>query len=158
MASEANAWNLLAYAAAAAVLFATGFILFGVLSSEQPNTTLANLSKKKSEKISMEVADNNFSRMRGLMFRKKVIPILFIFDSENVYPIHSQFVPAPFDAIYISTDGTVVEAIRHIPPNQAIIRPEKRALYLLELPPEITDLLQIEAGDHLEWKNISGKM
>lgn len=158
MASKANARNLLAYAAAGVVLFATGFIIFGALSAEQPNTLLTNLSKKKSAKISMEVADSDFSRMRGLMFRKKVIPILFIFDSEGIYPIHSQFVPAPFDAIYLSFDGTVAEAIRKIPPNQTLIRPAKRALYLLELPPEITDRLEIEAGDHLEWKNITWKM
>ncbi len=150
--------KILGYAAAGVVLLATGFIIFGVLSAEQPNTLLSNLSKKKSAKISMEVADNDFSRMRGLMFRKKVIPILFIFDSEGIYPIHSQFVPAEFDAIYLSFDGTVVEAIRRIPPNQTIIRPAKRALYLLELPPEITDRLQIEAGDRLEWKNITWKM
>ena len=157
MASKPEYRTLLAYLAAVAILCTAGFIVLGALSAEQPNTLLSNLSKKKSAKIPMEVADNDFSRMRGLMFRKKVIPMLFIFDSENIYPIHSKFVPAKFDAIWLSPNGTAVDVIRRIPPNRAIIRPAQRALYLLELPPEITDRLQIEAGDNLEWKNITGK-
>lgn len=158
MASKPEYRTLLTYAAAWAVLLAAGALLFGVLSSDNSNTLLSNLSKKKSAKIPMEVADSNFSRMRGLMFREKVIPILFIFDSVGIYPIHSKFVPAEFDAIWLSPNGTAVDVIRRIPPNQTIIRPAKRALYLLELPPEITDRLKIEEGDRLEWKNLSGKM
>ncbi len=157
MANKLGARGLLPYAAVVAVLFATGFILVGVLFQEQPNTLLSNLSKKKSVKISMETADSNFTRMRGLMFREKVIPILFIFNSEGIYPIHSKFVPAEFDAIWLSPNGTAVDVIRRIPPNQTIIRPSASALYLLELPPEITDRLKIEEGDRLEWKNILDK-
>jgi uncharacterized membrane protein (UPF0127 family) len=158
MASKVDAKKLFMYAAAGAVLFATGFLLLGVLAQDQPNTLLSNISKKKSAKISMEIADTAFSRMRGLMFREKVVPILFIFDKEGIYPIHSKFVPAEFDAIWLSPNGTAVDVIRKIPPNKTLITPEAAALYLLELPPEITDRLKIGEGDRLEWKNITGKM
>lgn len=154
MANKVDAKKLFAYAAAGAVLFATGFLLLGVLSQDQPNTLLSNISKKKSAKISMEIADSDFTRMRGLMFREKVIPILFIFGKEGIYPIHSKFVPAEFDAIWLSPNGTAVDVIRRIPPNQTIIRPGASALYLLELPPEITDRLKIGEGDRLEWKKL----
>ncbi|HIH18745.1 TPA: hypothetical protein HA225_02090 [Candidatus Micrarchaeota archaeon] len=154
MGNDMDAKKLFLYAIAGALLFTTGVIILGILSQEKPNTLLSNLTKKKSARISMETADSAFSRMRGLMFREKVVPIFFIFDGVGMYPIHSKFVPAEFDAIWISPNGTAVDVIRRIPPNQTLIRPSSEALYLLELPPEITDRLKIEEGDRLGWKTI----
>ena len=112
---------------------------------------LSNLTKKKSISIPIEIADNSFSRMRGLMFREKTVPILFIFDSPGIFPIHSHFCPGEFDAVYVDGAGTVVEIFRRIPPGIDRITPKKSASYLLELPPEITDRLKIEEGDKLSW-------
>lgn len=122
--------------------------------SSQSDYAISNLSKKKSEKISLEIADNDFSRMRGLMFRDKIIPILFIFGYEGKFPIHSHFVKAEFDAIYVSQGGTVVEVFRRIAPEQDRISPQKVASFLLELPPELTDRLKIGVGDRVEWKKL----
>ena len=138
--------------ALAALLILMAIAIFAV--SSQPDCILSNLSKKKSEKISLEIADNDFSRMRGLMFREKIIPILFIFGYEGKFPIHSHFVKAEFDAIYVSQDGTVVEVFRRIPPEQDRISPQKDASFLLELPPELTDRLKIGVGDKVEWKKL----
>jgi len=140
------------------MIFVVLFLIFGaamLLSAfPSPNYSLSNISKKKSEKISLEIADNEFSRMRGLMFRKKIIPILFIFGYEGKFPIHSHFVKAEFDAIYVSQGGTVVEVFRRIPPEQDRISPQKDSSFLLELPPELTDRLKIEVGDKVEWKKL----
>lgn len=113
---------------------------------------LSNLTKKKSVLLQFEIADNDISRMRGLMFRKKTVPILFIFDSPGILPIHSHFCPGEFDAVYVSQEGKVVEMFRKIPPGLDRIMPKKAASYLLELPPEITDKLKIEVGDSVRWK------
>ena len=121
----------------------------------RPNYSISNLSRKKSAKISLEIADDDFSRMRGLMFREKIIPILFIFGREGRFPIHSHFVVAEFDAIYLAPDGTVKEVFRKIPPNTNLVSPKKNSSYLLELPVEMTDRLKIEIGDRLEWKEIT---
>lgn len=126
-----------------------------VLSSlpQQPNWEISNLSKKKSVRTYMEVADTALSKMRGLMFRDRIIAILFKFDSDGKWAIHSNFVKAPFDAVYLSGDGEVVEVFRKIPPNTALVSPKKDARYLLELPVETFDRLSIGVGDRLEWKN-----
>ncbi len=129
------------------------FVLLSTISPP-PDHLLSNLSKKKSEKIRMETADTAFERMRGLMFREKIIPILFVFDSDGIYPIHSNFVKAPFDAVYLSSDGEALEIFRRIPPNTSLVMPKKKARYLLELPMELTDRLKIEEGDRMEWKKI----
>lgn len=122
------------------------------LSPSRPPATLANASNGRSEQVNLEVADTPLSRMRGLMFRDKIVPILFKFDSSGKWAIHSNFVKAEFDAVYLSSDGTVVEMFRRIPPNTQLVSPKKDAKYLLELPVELTDSLGIKVGSKIEWK------
>ena len=116
--------------------------------------SLSNVSRKKTARIPLEIADTEFSRMRGLMFRKKTVPILFIFGFEGKFPIHSHFVAEEFDAVYVSQDGIVNEVFRKIPPNTNLVSPKKDSSYLLELPVRLTDRLLIRAGDRLEWKKM----
>ena len=57
-----------------------------------------------------------------------------------------------FDAVYLGKGGRVTEIIRRIPPNTALVRPQKSASMLLELPVKMTGELCIEEGDVLRWK------
>jgi uncharacterized membrane protein (UPF0127 family) len=116
-----------------------------------PGYELSNLTKKKSEVILLEIADNDFARMRGLMFRDRIVPILFVFGYEGKFPIHSHFVKDVFDAVYVSKEGRVVEVFRRIPPNTNIVSPKKDASFLVELPCDITDRLGIDEGDLVRW-------
>ena len=118
----------------------------------QPQYEISNISKKRSERASLEIASDEFSRMRGLMFREKIVPILFEFGYVGLFPIHSYFVKDAFDAVYIDSEGRVVEVYRKIPPNTALVSPKKSASYLLELPCGMTDRLGIEEGDRLRWR------
>lgn len=112
---------------------------------------VSNLSRKKSISASVEIADNEVSRMRGLMFREKIVPILFIFDSEGIFPIHSYFVKGEFDAIYLSSNRTITEIFAKIPPNTPLVTPKKKARYLIELPPSASKKLRIAVGDKMDW-------
>jgi uncharacterized membrane protein (UPF0127 family) len=112
---------------------------------------LSNATKKKFVSADIELALDEFSRMRGLMFREKLIPMLFIFDSEGIFPIHSYFVKGKFDAIYLSSSRVVTEIFRSIPPSTPLVTPKKKAKYLLELPPEMTRKLAIEEGNKMDW-------
>ncbi len=113
---------------------------------------ISNATKKKSILAELEIADTDFSRMRGLMFREKIVPMLFIFGFEGLFPIHSYFVKAEFDAVYLAADGKVAEIFRRIPPNTAQVSPKKKSSFLLELPVKTTEALCIEEGDVLRWK------
>ena len=141
-------------AALAALLVIMAIVIFAAMSSKAPNYSLSNLSKNKTANISLEIADNDFSRMRGLMFRDKVVPILFVFGYSGIFPIHSHFCPGEFDAVYLSQDGSVVEMFRKIPQGLDRITPARLGTFLLELPPQITDRLKISEGDNLEWKKL----
>lgn len=132
------------------------FFIFAALSPA-PNYAITNEGKGESVKAYMEIANTEFSRMRGLMFRDRIIPILFEFNSTGTYPIHSNFVKAEFDAVYLSEGGEVVEIFRKIPPSTQFISPQKPARYLLELPVETFDALSIEVGDKISWKKLGGK-
>ena len=71
-------------------------------------------------------------KMRGLMFRREIIPILFDFFRDGIHAIHSFFVSAPFYAIYISSSGEVVDKFRVVP-SEAHRQNSTPARYLLEL-------------------------
>jgi len=113
---------------------------------------IENVAKKKSVKAELEIADTDFSRMRGLMFREEIVPILFVFGFDGIFSIHSYFVKKEFDAIYIAGDGRVTEVYRRIPPNTALVRPKRKSSFLLELPVKLTDALGIAEGDLLRWR------
>jgi len=115
---------------------------------------IENATRKKTVRAALEIADTNFKRMRGLMFRDELVPMLFLFGYEGSFPIHSYFVKAEFDAVYIASGGRVSEVFRRIPPGTALVSPKEKSAYLLELPPEMTDRLCIEEGDVLRWRKL----
>jgi len=80
-----------------------------------------------------EIAKSFYSKMKGLMFRQRPKRILFIFDKEDIHPIHSIFVFFTFDAVYLNEDMKIVEIFKNIKPFTLIIRPTKKAKYLLEM-------------------------
>ena len=115
---------------------------------------ITNITKKKSIKADLEIADTAAKRVRGLMFRDEIIPILFIFGYDGIFSIHSYFVKKEFDAVYLSAEGAVREIYRRIPPNTALVSPKKKSSFLLELPVKMTDALCVKEGDVLRWKRL----
>lgn len=146
-----------AFAAGLVVLVVATILALAYSAKERPNYELSNLTKSRSEKISLEIANDSFSQMRGLMFRDRIVPMLFIFGSSGIFPIHSHFVKAEFDAVYVGKEGVVNEVYRKIPPDTPLVQPKKNSSYLLELPVDLTDRLAIEEGDAVGWKRLDGK-
>ncbi|MCC7552650.1 DUF192 domain-containing protein [Candidatus Micrarchaeota archaeon] len=90
-----------------------------------------------------EKATTTFSRARGLMFRKNPKRILFIFNKEGTYPIHSLFVFFKFDAVYLDKNMKIIEIFEGINPFTLIIKPQKKAKYLLEMEVESVKKLKL---------------
>ena len=101
---------------------------------EKNISKILNLSTSKSIEINLEICNTPSSRTRGLMFRKKCIPLLFTFDKEGIYPIHSFFVSFLFDAIYLDENFIITDIFRQIKPFTKYVANTKPAKYLLELP------------------------
>ena len=77
-------------------------------------------------------ATSLFEKVRGLMFRRKIVPIVFDFFKDGIYAIHSFFVAAPFCAIYISSSGEIVDKFQ-VMPSEAHRQNSTPARYLLEV-------------------------
>ncbi|MCP4647697.1 MAG: DUF192 domain-containing protein [bacterium] len=89
-------------------------------------------NKTNGKKLNCSKAVSPLEKIRGLMFRKEVIPILFDFFVDGIHAIHSFFVPAPFYAIYISSSDEVVDKFRVVP-SEAHRQNSEPARYLLEI-------------------------
>lgn len=94
--------------------------------------------------------------MRGMMFRKKVVPLLFVFPKEQYVHLHSWFCPGLMDLVLIDEDWVVVELLSDWHPRSKFSS-KKKCIFLLELPPgsiahsntEVGDVLHIKAVKHL---------
>ena len=89
-------------------------------------------NRENGKIVECKGATTSFQRFRGLMFRKSIIPMLFDFKKEGIFPIHSFFVFSRFVAIYISSEGEVLE-IHPVNPFQFYVSNITPARYLLEI-------------------------
>ena len=115
-----------------------------VLVNRTRNTVLA-------EKV--VVARTLFSKMRGLMFRRrKSVDYALVLELGRVgrrsASIHMMFVFFPIDALFLDKRKRVVDKTT-LRPFQLNYTPKVPAAYVVELPAGLTDNTKI--GDELAW-------
>src|SRR3989338_813904 len=84
----------------------------------------------KKIKVEVEVCDTPFKKFKGLMFKKKSFPLLFIFRKEKNLSIHSFFCK-PFKAIWLDKNmkSTKVIDVKKWKPNFS-----GNGKFILEIP------------------------
>jgi len=87
----------------------------------------------KTKEIDAEICDSILSQARGLMFRRKSKPLLFIFNSKKRRAIHSFFCK-PFVAVWFN-DSKIID-IKIIRKWKLSIKPAEKFDKLLEIPSE----------------------
>lgn len=97
--------------------------------------------------------DSFLSKLRGLTFRRALNPdegliLVEAKESRLATGIHMMFVFFPIAAIWINSQGTVVDA-RLARPFISVCVPRRPARYVLEGDPALLD--QIHVGDRLEF-------
>jgi uncharacterized membrane protein (UPF0127 family) len=85
----------------------------------------------KEINLDVKVCDNVFSQARGLTFKKKSLPLLFVFKKLNRMKIHSFFCK-PFIAIWFN--GEDVVDLKVVRKSRFSIRPKEKFDKLLEIP------------------------
>jgi uncharacterized membrane protein (UPF0127 family) len=77
-----------------------------------------------------------FQKALGLMFRFKFFneAYVFVFDYDKKIPIHMIFVFTSIDAIWINSDGEIVDLKKKILPFTPAVYHKGRAKILIELP------------------------
>ena len=93
-----------------------------------------------------DVADKAFTRMRGLLGRKRLARGhgLLI---EPTWSVHTWFMRFPIDVVFLDRDLTVLKIRKHMGPWRAAAR--FRARSVLELAAGECDRLHLEVGDRL---------
>lgn len=87
--------------------------------------------KGKNFDMDVEECENYFSRARGLIFRKKSKPLLFMFGKQTKQAIHSLFC-IPFIAVWFNGDN--VMDIKIVEPWKISVFPCGKFNRLLEIP------------------------
>ncbi len=94
--------------------------------------------KIRGKIIEAEVCDTPLARARGLMFRKKSKPLLFVFKESKRRSIHSFFCSS-FKAIWMLNKKVVNEKI--VKPFSLSIKPKEKFNRLLEIPLKNNNML-----------------
>ena len=81
--------------------------------------------------IGVEVCDTIFSKARGLMFRKKSLPLLLKFKKPTQQGIHSFFCK-PFYAFWLLNGKVIEEKI--VKPFSFSIKPRRKFTEIVEIP------------------------
>ncbi|HPS59065.1 MAG TPA: DUF192 domain-containing protein [Spirochaetota bacterium] len=111
--------------------------------------------------ISIEIADTQPEKEKGLMFRSS-LPydrgMLFVFDSERSLSFWMKNTYIPLDIAYISSKGIINEIYRMEPLDYSIVYPSKKpAKYALEVNAGWFKKNGIEPGMKLDFNGCLGK-
>jgi uncharacterized membrane protein (UPF0127 family) len=120
------------------------------LAAENPKKICFN----KDTCVSLEIADNDSSRERGLMFRKSLpesTGMLFIFPEEGVFSFWMKNTLIGLDMVWLDKDLKVVYIKPFAPPCESYdcpsYEPKVTAKYVLEVNAGFTGLNRIRVND-----------
>ena len=105
-----------------------------------------------------EVAADDESRMRGLMFRDELADdaaMLFVFDTEQTLAFWMKNTRIPLDILYFDGSGYLVSQQTAVPPCRVALCPqypsERPARFVVEVPAGTSKRLSIRPGASLCW-------
>ena len=117
---------------------------------------IKNKTNGKILATKMQRCDSFFSRLRGLMFKKRILDeaYLFVLKKESVLEasIHMLFVFFPIDVAWLDKNFKVVDFKQSIAPFSLYHAPKKPAKYVLELPERTIKKTKTKIGDLIKIK------
>ncbi len=108
-------------------------------------------------RFSIEIADDNFERSAGRMFRAAMDDdhgMLFVFEQSRRLSFWMKNTPMPLDLVFIDEEGTVVDVLPGEPFSVAPIAPEAPARFVLELKAGTAEKTGIASGDRVSHPRI----
>ena len=104
--------------------------------------------------FSVEIVDDSAERTKGLMnrtFLEDSAGMLFLFDSEALYPFWMKNTLIPLDMIWLNADKEIVAIQENAVPCEAdpcpVYNPGTTALYVVELNGGVVSANNIEVGE-----------
>jgi len=96
----------------------------------------------------VKVADNLFTRMKGLL-GKKELPIGEALWIKPCFSVHTFFMKFSMDVIFLNKKNQVIAAVRNLKPNR-MTRLYPQSFSVLELPIGTIAASNIEIGDKID--------
>ena len=133
----------------------------GAHSMEQAARPSATVVFPDQTRVSVEIADSEATRQRGLMFREALAPnegMIFLFDTKGFYPFWMKNTLIPLDMLWLERNGEVVSIAHSVPPCKAdpcpTYPPLAEAWYVVEVVSGFAKAHGVQVGDTLEFIGI----
>jgi len=134
-------------------LFAVLLFLLPVSACSQEDHAVLHTAKGDYN-FTIEIADTDQTRAKGLMFRQELAPdagMLFDFHEERPVAFWMRNTFIPLDMIFIAADGTVRNVhVNARPQDPTSIPSEGPVQFVLEIPGGRSVELGVKPGDRLE--------
>lgn len=119
-----------------------------------PQSDLVIQTAKGDQRFRVELADNDMTRARGMMFRTGMAPdagMLFDFKQEQMASFWMRNTLLPLDMLFIKADGTILNIHqRAIPHDETGINSAGPVRAVLELNGGTASRLGIKPGDRVQ--------
>lgn len=141
------------------VLLFLSLLVLSLPAAAQPQPTLPQsdlviVTEKGPQRFKVELADNDASRAKGMMFRTSMAPdagMLFDFKQEQPASFWMRNTLIPLDMLFIKADGTILNIHqRAIPRDETGINSAGPVRAVLELNGGTVSRLGIKPGDKLQ--------
>lgn len=141
------------------VFLLLSFLVLALPAAAQPQPTLPQsdlviVTEKGPQRFKVELADNDASRARGMMFRTSMAPeagMLFDFKQEQMASFWMRNTLIPLDMLFIKADGTILNIHqRAIPRDETGINSAGPVRAVLELNGGTVSRLGIKPGDKVQ--------
>ena len=131
------------------------FVIVFLTNCKQISNQVLIDNGKSIIKVNVEIADDNYERMHGLMFREnlnKNFGMLFIFDAEENQTFWMKNTMIPLDIIFISKDMKIID-IKYATPCKEnpckLYKSSGPAQYVLEVNGNFTIKNKIKIDDKI---------
>ncbi|MHB1686473.1 MAG: DUF192 domain-containing protein [Ignavibacteriaceae bacterium] len=121
-------------------------------------TFIDSTNNSTKAKIDIQIADNDFDRELGLMFRKSMEEnqgMLFIFPFDTTQNFWMRNTYIPLDMIFVNSKKEIV-TIQHATQtlSDQTYSSSAPAMYVIEVDAGFSDKYKIKAGDKISWQRI----
>lgn len=118
--------------------------------------TFTNDSDEYISKIDIEIAEDDNSRTKGMMYRDKMEfdqGMFFLFPTESTQSFWMRNTMISLDIIFVNAKNEIVTIHKNaIPFDEGHYRSTKPAKFVVEVNAEYTDSLNIKEGDKINWR------
>jgi len=113
--------------------------------------TLTNKTKKTILTKNIKFCKTELSKIKGLMFTKKLNKaLIFVFKKESLQHIHMFFVWYPIDVLWLDKNKKVVQLKENLKPFKIILA-KNPAKYIIELENKTIQKSRTEINDQISF-------